>query len=364
MTTVSGPSAPSAISSLMRGRATAQPARPACVSLEQARQGRVAGVFLLGRPVATVTGLSPAGELLAIRDPRTAAVPPSAGARSRTFRTRGPAASYGGRHAVMTSKRPNVPVAHHAVGHEARPRARQGRVRGRGRPPRCATRPRASGTRSTPATLTVFEETYSRSPISRNDRCVDSSGSSRSSAAVSDDAPVGAAPILASLGPQLAGLHRRGRRGPAAAAGCRRPAAAPLAAPAGSASADVGARQLEQCLDRHDRQGVGEQGPEPGGAPEVVTGLGDVPLVQRGPGGPRVDEGAGPVVVETPVLHDASPRARASAVTSAQSPRSAATLHCSARMRAASGSAPARVASFDRAGQDPARLGVGSPCSR
>jgi hypothetical protein len=37
--------------------------------------------------------------------------------------------------------------------------------------------------------LTVFVDTYSRSPISWKERCVGSSGSSRSSAAVSADAP-------------------------------------------------------------------------------------------------------------------------------------------------------------------------------
>ena len=56
--------------------------------------------------------------------------------------------------------------------------------------------------------LTVFVDTCSRSPISWKERCVDSSGSSRSSAAVSEDAPTAPSPILAELRPQLAGLCR------------------------------------------------------------------------------------------------------------------------------------------------------------
>ena len=53
--------------------------------------------------------------------------------------------------------------------------------------------------------MTVFVETNSRSPISRNDRCVDSSGRSRSSAAVSEDAPTARALIVARLDCSSAG---------------------------------------------------------------------------------------------------------------------------------------------------------------
>jgi hypothetical protein len=71
----------------------------------------------------------------------------------------------------------------------------------------------------------------------------------------------------------------------------------------GVGQGQVGASQLEQRLHGHDRKGVGEQWAQPGRPHHQVSGLGHLAMMGGDACCPRVDEGAGPVVVELAVAH-------------------------------------------------------------
>ena len=116
---------------------------------------------------------------------------------------------------------------------------------------------------------------------------------------VSDETPSISLLSISSLDEQLVGLRRQvAERRPTLVDVCDLPQGG--AGPAGIAEGDVGAGQLEQRLDRHDGERVGEQRPQPSGARREVTSLVQVSALGRDVGGPRVDERARPVVVEAP----------------------------------------------------------------
>ena len=132
---------------------------------------------------------------------------------------------------------------------------------------------------------------------------MDSSGSSRSSAEVSDDAPP-ASPVdpveQAAQLPGLLGEHAEVRSLledlldlPQHGVGAAR-----------VGERDVRAGQLEQRLDGDDRKRGDEQRPQPGGLRDVLPGPSDVTLVRRDPGRAGVDQCARPVVLEVAVLDD------------------------------------------------------------
>ena len=117
---------------------------------------------------------------------------------------------------------------------------------------------------------------------------------------VSEDAPTVAPGIVSSFGPSSLGLLGEGAEvGPqledVAGLSQDRPGAG------GVVQGQVGAHQLEQCLDGEGRDGVGEQRPQPGGLGEVLAGPRAVAPVQGRAGHHRMDEGDVEVVVKKPV---------------------------------------------------------------
>ena len=119
--------------------------------------------------------------------------------------------------------------------------------------------------------LTVCGDRYSRSPISRMVRWVDSSGNSRSSAVVSDEHPHGPATDPTDLGPQFLGLPGEDAQvGPPAE---NVPALLQdrLGA-AGVIQRQVGMAHLHQHLHRTPGDRVGEQRPQASGPRQLLLG--------------------------------------------------------------------------------------------
>ena len=120
---------------------------------------------------------------------------------------------------------------------------------------------------------------------------------------VSEDAPTVAPGIVASFDSQLLGLLGEDAEvGPqledVAGVSQDRPGAG------GVVQRQVGAHQLEQCLDGQGRDRVGEQRPQPGGLGEVLAGPGAVAPVQGRAGHHHMDEGGVEVVVQGPFPAD------------------------------------------------------------
>jgi hypothetical protein len=67
----------------------------------------------------------------------------------------------------------------------------------------------------------------------------------------------------------------------------------------------VGAAQLQQGLDGEIGQGVGEQGSQASGPPELCLGAWHLAPVQGCPGHHRMDQAAGDIVVQPPIPNDA-----------------------------------------------------------